>query len=69
MAIAGDDFVAIGCDTRLTRGYSILTRNQEKVFQLTPKTFIASTGCWADVLTLTKNLETRLTVSIIIGIV
>ncbi|XP_076038537.1 proteasome beta6 subunit [Oratosquilla oratoria] len=61
MAIAGDDFVMIASDLRLPRGFNILTREQSKCFQLTPNTTLASTGCWADVLTLTKVIQARLT--------
>ncbi|KAK4325242.1 hypothetical protein Pmani_004201 [Petrolisthes manimaculis] len=61
VAIAGDDFVMIASDTRLTRGFNILSRDQGKVLGLTPKTMMASSGCWADVLTLKKVLNARLT--------
>ncbi|KAK8392801.1 hypothetical protein O3P69_014914 [Scylla paramamosain] len=61
IAIAGDDFVMIASDTRLTRGFNILSRNQEKVLRLTPHTMMASSGCWADVLTLSKVLQDRIT--------
>lgn len=64
IAIAGDDFVMLASDTRLTQGYNILSRQQTKCFKLTSETMLSSTGCWADVLTLTKILEARLTVSI-----
>ncbi|KAK8728398.1 hypothetical protein OTU49_009272 [Cherax quadricarinatus] len=61
VAIAGDDFVMIASDTRLSRGFNIFSREQDKVFPLTPKTMMASSGCWADVLTLNKVLQARLT--------
>jgi len=61
VAIAGDDFAMIASDTRMTHGYSILSRDQKKVFKLTNQTMLASTGCWADVLTLNKVLDARLT--------
>lgn len=60
VAIAGEDFVMVASDTRLSRGFNILSREQGKVFNLTPKTMLASTGCWADVLTLNKVLQARL---------
>lgn len=53
----------VASDTRLSRGFNILSREQGKVFNLTPKTMLASTGCWADVLTLNKVLQARLMVS------
>ncbi|MCL4129246.1 UNVERIFIED_CONTAM: hypothetical protein GTU68_034372 [Idotea baltica] len=52
----------LASDTRLTQGYNILSRDQSKCYKLTPHTMLSSTGCWADVLTLTKVLESRLTV-------
>lgn len=61
IAIAGDDFVMVASDTRLSRGFNIFTREQPKVFNLTSKTMLASTGCWADVLTLNKVFQARLT--------
>ncbi|KAI8116527.1 Proteasome subunit beta type-1, partial [Lucilia cuprina] len=44
VAIAGDDYVVIAADTRLSSGYSIHTRKQNKLFQLSPKTVLGSTG-------------------------
>lgn len=63
VAIAGEDFVVLGSDLRLSQGYNVLSRSQSKCFQLTPQTSLASTGCWTDVLALTKMLEARLTVN------
>ena len=62
-AIAGDDFAIIASDTRLTNGgYGIVSRNQSKLFQLNEKMVLGATGCWADVLTLTKLCEARIQV-------
>ena len=63
VAVAGKDFVMVGSDTRLAGRAAILSRQQTKVFPLTANTVIASTGCWADVLALNKDLQARLTVS------
>jgi len=60
VAICGADFVVVGCDSRLGGRGSFLTREQTKVFKLTEKTVVAFTGCWADVLTLTKDIKIRL---------
>lgn len=60
MAIAGDDFVVIGADTRLCSGYIIHSRNQNKLFQLAPTTVLGSSGCWCDALALTALLRARL---------
>ncbi|XP_037933475.1 proteasome subunit beta type-1 [Teleopsis dalmanni] len=59
VAIGGDDFVVIGADTRLSTGYSIHTRDQNKIFKLTPNTVLGSTGCWCDSLALTSLLRAR----------
>ena len=34
VAIAGEDFAVIGSDVRLTRGYSILSRNESKMTKM-----------------------------------
>lgn len=60
MAIAGDDYVVIAADTRLSSGYSIHTRKQNKLFQLSSKTVLGSTGCWCDTLALTALVKARM---------
>jgi 20S proteasome subunit beta 6 len=58
--------VIIASDTRLTNGgYGIMSRNQSKLFQLSDKIVLGATGCWADVLTLTKMIEARIQVRLI----
>ncbi|OQR80000.1 proteasome subunit beta type-1-like [Tropilaelaps mercedesae] len=59
-AIAGDDFAVIAADTRLCRGYNILTRQQTKLFKLANGAVLATSGCWCDSLTLSKYLEAHL---------
>ncbi|XP_058835297.1 proteasome subunit beta type-1 [Topomyia yanbarensis] len=60
VAIAGDDFAVIGADTRLSSGYSIHTRTQNKLFRLSAGTVLASTGCWCDTLALTSLVKVRM---------
>lgn len=60
VAIGGDDFVVIAADTRLSSGYSIHTRKQSKLFQLSSRTILASTGCWCDTLALTALVKARM---------
>ena len=61
VAVAGEDFVVVASDTRLTNGgYGILSRNVSKMFQLTDESVLAACGCWADVLTLTKLINARI---------
>jgi len=43
-------------------GGSIVSRNQTKLFPLGDKMVLGATGCWADVLTLTKLVEARIQV-------
>jgi 20S proteasome subunit beta 6 len=60
VAISGPDYAVIASDTRLSgHGYSILSREQSKLFGLGPKTVLGSTGCWCDVLAFTKFTEAR----------
>ncbi|KAJ8941186.1 hypothetical protein NQ314_010485 [Rhamnusium bicolor] len=60
VAIAGDDFVVLGADTRLSAGFSIYTRNQNKLFPLSKTTVLGCSGCWCDTLTLTRILKSRM---------
>lgn len=61
VAVAGKDYALIASDTRLTDGgYGILSRNQPKLFHLTDSIVLGATGCWADVLTLTKLVTARI---------
>lgn len=60
VAVAGKDFVVVASDTRLSEGYSIYTREQSKIFNLTDNTVLLSTGCWCDVITFVKVLQARI---------
>lgn len=60
VAIAGDDFVVVAADTRLSAGFSIYTRNQNKLFSLSENTVLGCSGCWCDTLTLTRILKSRM---------
>jgi len=60
VAIAGNDYAIIAADTRLSSGYSIHTRNQDKSFKLSERTVLASTGCWCDTLSLTSLISARM---------
>lgn len=59
VAIAGKNYAIIASETRLSTGYSIYTRDQNKLFQLTPNTVLGSTGCWCDALTFAKVIQAR----------
>ncbi|KJE89433.1 hypothetical protein CAOG_08453 [Capsaspora owczarzaki ATCC 30864] len=60
VAVAGENFAVVASDTRLSEYYGIHTRNCPKTFVLSDKTVLASCGFHGDVLTLTKNIFTRL---------
>jgi 20S proteasome subunit beta 6 len=62
VAVAGEDFAIIASDTRLIQGYSILSREQTKLFKLSEQTVLGVSGCWCDVLTFTRTLEARMKV-------
>lgn len=59
VAISGKDYAIIASETRLSTGYQIYTRDQPKLFQLTPQCILGSTGCWCDALTFAKVIDTR----------
>jgi len=59
VAVAGDTYCIVAASTRLSTGYSILTRNQTKVLRLSDTCMIASAGMQADRQALHKMLHTR----------
>ncbi|KAI5071517.1 hypothetical protein GOP47_0013768 [Adiantum capillus-veneris] len=59
VAIAGTDYCVIAADTRLSTGYSILTREHTKMCQLSDKCILASSGFQADIRALQKNLDAQ----------
>lgn len=60
LGFKGTDYIILGGDTRLSTGYSILSRDSTKLFQLTEKVFLASGGMYADIIALVKNLKIRI---------
>lgn len=60
LAIKGKDYIMLAADTRLSVGYSILTRDAPKIFKLTDKVYLASSGMYADMVNLYKNLKIRI---------
>nr|CCC91582.1 proteasome beta 6 subunit [Trypanosoma congolense IL3000] len=60
-AIAGRDFAILGADTRLNGDFCIHTRmDTSKLFQLTDRVFLASSGMQADRLQLQRMLQYRI---------
>lgn len=59
LAVAGEDYCIVAASTRLSSGYSILTRDSSKLLKLTDKVIIASAGMQADIKALHKMLQSR----------
>lgn len=59
VAIAGEDFAVIGSDTRLSTGYTIWTRDQQRIHQVGNNTVIGQVGFHGDCQFLMKILNTR----------
>lgn len=60
LGFVGKDYLMIAADTRLSVSYSILSRDSKKIFQLTDKAFLASSGMYADMVNLYKHLKIRI---------
>eukprot|EP00474_Spongospora_subterranea_P008481 CRZ08939.1 hypothetical protein [Spongospora subterranea] len=61
MAVAGADFCVIACDTRMSTGYSIMSRTVGKAVALTDFTVVATAGMAADRDSFHKLLSAQLT--------
>eukprot|EP00924_Labyrinthula_sp_SR-Ha-C_P003567 maker-scaffold_53-snap-gene-1.12-mRNA-1 protein AED:0.01 eAED:0.01 QI:357/1/1/1/1/1/2/330/259 len=61
VAIAGKDYCVLAADTRLATGYSIKSRDIDRVMQLSPTTLIGCGGCHADVVSLYNVLNYKAT--------
>jgi 20S proteasome subunit beta 6 len=60
IAVAGEDFAVIASDTRLSEGYSILSRTCPHLNQLKSNCVVGSVGFHGDSLTFTKTLDAKL---------
>lgn len=60
IGVAGEDFAVIASDTRLSEGYTILSRNAPHLYQVQPNCVVGSVGFHGDSLTFIKNLQIRL---------
>ncbi|KAF0700177.1 Aste57867_9305 [Aphanomyces stellatus] len=59
LAIAGNNYVIVAGDTRLSTGYSILSRDESKIHEVAPNVFMASPGSFNDVVQLRGVLGIR----------
>jgi 20S proteasome subunit beta 6 len=59
LAISGEDFVVVAGDTRLSTGYSILSRNESKIHEVAPNTLLGCPGSHNDVVQLRGVLTIR----------
>ena len=59
MAVAGEDYVVCAADTRMSTGYSIMTRDYKKIEKVSSQCVMASAGFMADAATLKKTLKAR----------
>ena len=59
VAVAGQDYCVVAATTRLSTGYSVLTRTHTMMTHLSPVCVLASAGFDGDRATLTKKLKVR----------
>ncbi|EGR33723.1 proteasome subunit beta type 1, putative, partial [Ichthyophthirius multifiliis] len=59
-AIGGKGFVIVAGDTRLSQGYSIISRENSKLCKLSDNVYLATSGMYADFVALSKQLQSRL---------
>lgn len=61
LGVAGDGFAVVAGDTRMSSGYSILSRDVSKLYKLTDHCVIATAGMQAEAATLRKVLDYKTT--------
>jgi 20S proteasome subunit beta 6 len=61
LGVAGKNFAVIAGDTRMSSGYSILSREVSKIYKLAPHTVLATAGMQAEAATLRKVLDYKIT--------
>merc|ERR1711998_578583 len=59
LAVAGKDFCVMASDTRISLGYSIQSRNGCKMYGMSPKCVLTTSGMQADMSVLFKMLRVR----------
>eukprot|EP00249_Psilotum_nudum_P005473 c18905_g1_i1 orf=514-1224(-) len=59
VAIAGADYCVVAADTRMSTGFTILTRDNSKILKLSDTCFLVSSGFQADIRALQKHLDAQ----------
>lgn len=57
VAIAGQNFAVVAADTRLSKGYSILSREKTRLFEVTQGVWLGVAGCYADATALVQGIR------------
>jgi 20S proteasome subunit beta 6 len=57
VGLAGRDYVMLASDTRLSDQYMIRSRRVSRVFEIEEGLLFSGSGCWADVVALSKELQ------------
>ena len=60
VVLKGEGFAVVASDTRVSRDYTILTRNQSKIYQLTSKCIFTGSGMRADVRELVDQMKAHI---------
>lgn len=57
MGLTGKGYFILAGDSRLSQGYSIVSRNSSKIHKLSNEVFLATSGMYADFIGLCKFLD------------
>jgi 20S proteasome alpha/beta subunit len=61
VCVAGKDYCIIAADTRLSDQYMIRSRRISRIFEVDDGLVFTGSGCWADVVALSKDLQSHAT--------
>merc|ERR1711871_911334 len=61
LAVAGPTYSIVAGDTRMSTGFSIMSRNQSKIYKINEKTVLGTGGFRGDITTLQKLLRAKVT--------
>jgi len=60
LGYGGKGFAIIASDTRLSQGYSILSRNTSKLCEINENVMLGTIGCYADNIALKKRIQVQM---------